>query len=153
MLAPGSLKGHAMNRSAAVLLALCLAGACASAPAQGGPRPPQGPGPAGTDFGRWDIDAEGAVDQAFRIFITRRWNGGQEAEARRILEADGFTCRDGNRPDAQPVPSLACERVYSLNDNVHAWTVQFRPNEPEPRSNYSRMHRRDPMRNYDSRGN
>ena len=35
----------------------------------GGPRPPQGPGPAGTNFGFWDRDAEGAVDQDFRRFI------------------------------------------------------------------------------------
>ncbi len=142
------MKKLAVGFAAAVLVA-----ACASGPVQGGPRPPQGPGPAGTNFGRWDIDAEGAVDQEFRRFIAQRWNGRQETEARKVLEADGFTCRDGNRPDGRPVPELECERVYSANDNVHAWIVEFWPGESEPKSHYSRMHMRDPMRNYDDRGN
>ena len=98
----------------------------------GGPRPPQGPGPAGTNFGFWDRDAEGAVDQDFRRFIGGRWQGGQEAEARKVFETDGFTCRDGNRPDGAPVPELECERVYSVNDNVHSWTVKFWPNQDAP---------------------
>lgn len=143
-----------MSRLAIGIAAAALLAACASSnPVQGGPRPPQGPGPAGTNFGRWDIDAEGAVDQAFRIFIMGRWNGGQEAEARKVFEADGFKCQDGNRPEGRPVPNLECERVYSVNDNVHAWTVEFWPNEPEPKSHYTRMHMRDPMRNYNDRGN
>jgi hypothetical protein len=91
-----------MKRVVVGLAAAVLAAACASAPTQGGPRPPQGPGPAGTNFGRWDIDAEGAVDQAFRIFIMGRWDGGQQVEARKVFEADGFTgrmaarCRSSN---------------------------------------------------------
>lgn len=129
-----------------------LAAACATGLQAGGPRPPQGPGPAGTNFGLWDTYAEGAVDLDFRRFISQRWDRGQEAEARKVFEADGFTCIDGNRPDAQPVPQLSCERVYSVNDNVHAWTVQFWASEPEPRSHYSRLHMRDPMKNYNDKG-
>jgi hypothetical protein len=63
-----------------VLLAMA---ACATTVVNtGGPRPPQGAGPAGTNFGFWDRDAEGAVDQDFRRFISGRWQGGQEVEAR-----------------------------------------------------------------------
>ncbi len=142
-----------MTRLAVGIAMVALVAACASAPVQGGPRPPQGAGPAGTNFGRWDIDAEGAVDYGFRQFIAGRWNGGQEAEARTVLEADGFTCVDGNRPEGRPVPNLECERVYSVNDNVHAWVVEFWPNEAKPKSHYTRMHRRDPLINYNDRGN
>lgn len=143
-----------MSRFAVGIAAAVLLAACASSnPVQGGPRPPQGPGPAGTNFGRWDIDAEGAVDQAFRIFIQNKWNGGQEAEARKVLEADGFKCADSASSTRKPPPNLDCERVYSVNDNVHAWTVEFWPNEPEPKSHYTRMHMRDPLKNYNDRGN
>ena len=112
------------------IVAVALAACSTSMVQTGGPRPPQGPGPAGTNFGFWDRDAEGAVDQDFRRFIGGRWRGGQEVEARKVFEADGFTCRDGNRPDGAPVPLLECERVYSVNDNVHSWIVKFWPNQP-----------------------
>ena len=109
-----------------------LATACASSPIQGGPRPPQGPGPAGTQFGFWDRDAEGAVDAEFRSYVTHAYASGDEAKAREVLETDGFACRDGNRPDGHPVPQLECERIYAFEDDVHAWTVEFWPNEARP---------------------
>ena len=39
---------------------------------------------------------------------------------------------------ARPVPALECERVYSTNDNVHSWTVEFWPNQARPESHYVR---------------
>ena len=125
-----------------------LATACASNPIQGGPRPPQGPGPGGTPFGFWDRDAEGSVDAEFRSYITRMYNAGDEAKARKTLETDGFACRDGNRPDGHPVPELECERIYAFNDDVHAWTVEFWPNERKPRAHYARTHIRDTTKYY-----
>jgi hypothetical protein len=130
-----------------------LATACASNPIQGGARPPQGPGPGGTEFGFWDRDAEGAVDAGFRSFITRLYDPADEAKARATLQTDGFNCRDGNRPDGRPVPTLECERIYSVNDDVHAWTVQFWPNEREPRAHYSRTHIRDTTKTYNDKRN
>jgi hypothetical protein len=117
----------------------------------GGPRPPQGPGPAGTNFGFWDRDAEGAVDQAFRRYINERWAQGQETEARAVLEKDGFKCQDGNRPDGAPVPDLECERVYSEGDNVHSWIVKFWPTQDRPEAHYIRLHMRDPNLNYNDK--
>jgi hypothetical protein len=130
------------------VLALAL-GACASTVIQtGGPRPPQGPGPAGTNFGFWDRDAEGAVDQDFRRSIGATWHRGQEVEARKVFETDGFACKDGNRPEATAVPDLECERVYSEDDNVHSWTVRFWPNQERAEAHYVRLHMRDPTKNY-----
>jgi hypothetical protein len=150
----GHERGYGMNRVlSACVAAVWLAGACASSePAGGGgARPPQGAGPAGTDFGFWNRDAEGAVDAAFRTFISGRYRQGDEALARPALERDGFTCQDGNRPDAQPVPVLECTRLYRLNDDVHAWSVRFWADESGPKARYTRTHRRDPYRNYDDK--
>lgn len=133
-------------------LMLVLASACASAPSVGGgPRPPQGPGPAGTDFGFWNRDAEGSVDVSFRTYISKTYDYADEAKAKINLEKDGFTCRDGNRPDARPVPDLECERVYQLNDDIHAWNVKFWPNLKEPESHYSRTHILDRNQDYNER--
>jgi hypothetical protein len=119
----------------------------------GGPRPPQGSGPAGTLFGFWDRDAEGSVDAAFRSYIARTYDLGDEAKARATLEKDGFSCRDGNRPDGAPVPQLECQRLYQQGENVHAWVVKFWPGQREPESHYSRTYLRDPNRVYDDRKN
>ena len=135
-----------MRRVMAAVAAIVAASACASGPqVSGGSRPPQGPGPGGTDFGFWNRDAEGAVDVGFRMFISQTYDGGDEAKARVTLEKDGFTCRDGNRPDGRPVPVLECERVYQLDDDIHAWTVKFWPNQKEPESHYTRTHILDRM--------
>jgi hypothetical protein len=140
-----------MRLVSAVAGVMLLAG-CASGPQiNGGPRPPQGPGPAGTEFGYWNRDAEGSVDAEFRSFIMGRYNAGDEAKARKDLETDGFTCQDGNRPDGAPVPDLQCDRLFKLNDDVHAWTVEFWPSEKEPRAHYTRTHIRDPLHNYDDK--
>ncbi len=112
--------------------------ACASGGGSDGPRPPQGVGAGGTDFGYWRRDAEGAVDAAFRVFVTGKYDGGDTARAQTDLTADGFECQDGNRPDGRPVPELECIRVYQLNEDVHAWSVEFWPDEAEPRSRYTR---------------
>ncbi len=135
------------------MLAMALAACSTTVIQTGGPRPPQGPGPGGTNFGRWDIDAEGAVDQDFRRFINTRWQVGQQVEARKVLEQDGFACKDGNRPEATAVPDLECERVYSVNDNVHSWVVKFWPNQSRPEAHYVRLHMRDPLKNYNPTSN
>jgi len=93
------------------------------------------------------------VDQDFRRFINSRWQGGQETDARKVLEQDGFLCKDGNRPEATAVPNLECERVYSINDNVHSWVVKFWPNQPRPEAHYVRLHMRDPSKTYNASGN
>lgn len=142
-----------MRLAMAAVAVLALASACATDKVAGGPRPPQGPGPGGTQFGFWDRDAEGSVDAGFRSYIMRTYNTGDEAKARTTLEKDGFSCIDGNRPDGKPVPQLECERLFQLNDDVHAWTVEFWANEREPRSHYTRTHIRDPMKTYDARKN
>ena len=133
------------------IVAAALAACSTNMVQTGGPRPPQGPGPAGTNFGFWDRDAEGAVDQGFRRYIAGRWAKGQEAEARKALEQDGFSCQDGNRPEATAVPDLECERVYSEDDNVHSWTVKFWPNQDRPEAHYIRLHMRDPNLNYNDK--
>jgi hypothetical protein len=115
------------------------------------PRPPQGKGPAGTDFGYWRRDAEGAVDAAFRAYVLGRYSGTDAVPARRDFETDGFKCRDGNRPDGRPVPTLECSRLYKLNEDVHAWTVEFWPSDAEPRARYTRTHIRDPSQDYDEK--
>lgn len=140
-----------MRLVAASMALLALASACASDKLAGGPRPPQGPGPGGTQFGFWNRDAEGAVDSSFRAYITAAYNAGDEAKARGVLERDGFSCRDGNRPEGRPVPLLECERLFQLNDDVHAWTVRFWPNQREPEAHYGRTHIRDPLKNYDEK--
>lgn len=139
-----------MKRVLAVLLAAAAA-ACASQPPGGGSRPPQGPGRAGTDFGFWNRDAEGAVDQAFRTFIMRKYKIADMAKAQKDLQTDGFKCLDGNRPDGRPVPNLECTRLYQLAEDVHAWTVEFWPTDTVPKARYTRTHIRDPMRNYDEK--
>jgi hypothetical protein len=108
-----------------------------------------GAGPAGTDFGYWNRDAEGSVDQAFRTHVAATYRINETARARANLEMDGFVCQDANRPDAQPAPELSCTRQFKLNEDVHAWSVQFWPSEPRPRARYTRTHVRDPLRNYD----
>ena len=140
-----------MRLVVASMALLALASACASDKVAGGPRPPQGPGPGGTQFGFWNRDAEGAVDYSFRSYITSAYNAGDEVNARAVLERDGFSCRDGNRPDGRPVPELECERLFQLNDDVHAWTVRFWPNQREPEAHYARTHIRDPLKNYDEK--
>lgn len=128
--------------------AALIASACASSPVPGGPRPPQGPGPGGTQFGFWDRDAEGAVDADFRSYIMRTYAITDIAKAQATLQKDGFNCRDANRPDGHPVPALECERVYSYDQDVHAWTVEFWPKERAPRAHYSRTHIRDTTKYY-----
>lgn|SRR5690606_1657436 len=147
-MSPGSTTRLAMAGAALLM----LAAGCATKVA-GGPRPPQGAGPGGTEFGFWDRDAEGAVDASFRRYINSAYDADDATTARTTLEKDGFSCQDGNRPDARPVPQLECERLFQLNDEVHAWTVEFWTNEREPRAHYTRTHIRDPLRNYDSRKN
>lgn len=136
-----------------IAAALAVAACASSNPIQGGPRPPQGAGPGGTEFGFWDRDAEGSVDADFRSYVTRTYAIGDAAKARTTLERDGFKCVDGNRPDGHPVPALECERIYSFEDDVHAWTVEFWPKEVRPRAHYSRTHIRDTTKYYkDKRG-
>jgi len=139
---------------AAAIAAVMAASACSSMPqVASGPRPPQGAGPAGTQFGFWERDAEGAVDTTFRAYISLNYNQGDEAKARTALTKDGFACKDGNRPDGQPVPNLDCQRLYQQGENVHAWTVKFWPNQRKPEAHYSRTYLRDPTRVYDERRN
>ena len=135
--------------SVAAVLSGILLGACASNNVIVGERPPIGRGASGTDFGYWNRDAEGSVDQAFRSHITATYKIGDAAKARANLTADGFSCQDGNRPDGAPVPDLECTRQFKLNDDVHAWSVRFWPNEPRPQARYTRTHIRDPFRSYD----
>ena len=136
-----------MKLVAVGVAAALLACACASDPvAGGGPRPPQGPGPAGTQFGFWDRDADAAVDADFRSYITRTYNVGDEARARTTLTQDGFTCEEGTAAAGKPGPALSCERLYRDNDIIHTWTVDFLSSEREPRAHYSRVQRRDDLR-------
>ncbi len=126
-----------MKMQLAACAAIFLASACASG-GGGGARPPQGVAAGGTDFGYWRRDAEGAVDAAFRVFMTGKYDGGDVVRAQTDLTTDGFQCQDGNRPDGRPVPELECIRVYQLNEDVHAWSVEFWAEEGEPRSRYTR---------------
>jgi hypothetical protein len=148
-------------RLAVIAAALVLATACASGgdnaaegglAHNGGARPPQGPGPGGTDFGYWNRDQEGAVDASFRSFILSHYKPGDAAKAKPILEKDGFTCKEGSqRVEATAVPELQCDRLYKLYDDVHAWTVEFWSNGKEPHSRYTRTHIRDRNQTIDDR--
>jgi hypothetical protein len=137
-----------------VVSGLMLAGlaACAGGATETGPRPPQGVGPGGTNFGHWARDQEGAVDSEYRTHIMSRWNVGQEAAARAALETDGFKCIDGNRPDGRPVPNLECNFTYHVNEDVHAWTVEFWPDDKEPKARYVRTQVRNPLIDYEAKG-
>lgn len=142
-----------MIRALAILGVAGMLAACASQKVEtGGPRPPEGVSRLGTNFGNWNLDAEGAVDQGFRSQILSSYPMTDAARARRDLEADGFRCQDGNRPDGAPVPELDCLRMFRMNDIVHAWTVQFWPKEARPRARYIRTQSRDPTKVYDTRG-
>jgi hypothetical protein len=146
----GMKSGWLAGLMAAFVLAACASSGLPIESATANlPRPPQGKGPAGTDFGYWRRDAEGAVDSAFRGFILARYNASDALAARKDFETDGFKCRDGNRPEARPVPTLECSRLYKLNEDVHAWTVEFWPSDAEPRARYTRTHIRDPSVDYD----
>jgi len=138
-----------MRRTILAAAGLVLAG-CASDAAVGA-RPPQGAGPGGTDFGYWNRDAEGAVDAAFRQFIQRAYNASDVARASQSLSSDGFSCKPGARPEGQPAPQSECVRLFKLNDDVHAWTVEFWAGEGEPRARYTRTHIRNPLVNYDDK--
>lgn len=128
-----------------VCLAVVLAG-CVSGNRTIGERPPEGAGPGGTYFGYWNRDADGAVDSAFRKFIKDKYDFADAAAARVDLEADGFECKDGNRPDGRPVPALECARLYRRADTVYDWSVEFWPSEPEPRARYQRTQYPDPLK-------
>jgi hypothetical protein len=138
-----------------VMVGVCaalMACACASGPdIASGPRPPQGPGPAGTQFGFWDRDADAAVDASFRAYVTRTYNAGDEAKAQAALTQDGFACEDGLGSADKPGPTLSCERLYRDNEIVHSWTVDFVSDEREPRAHYSRIQRRDDLRDRDEK--
>jgi hypothetical protein len=136
-----------MKRVAVAIAVALMAGACASDPSAGGggPRPPQGAGPAGTQFGFWDRDADAAVDADFRSFITRTYSVGDEVRAKAALTQDGFNCTDGPGADGK-APKLSCERLYRDNDIIHTWTVDFVANDRAPRAHYSRVQRRDDLR-------
>lgn len=129
----------------AVLAALATTACATGGEKVGGARPPQGPGPAGTNFGYWANDAEGAVDASFRSFITKRYDYADMKKAQADLTTDGFECKDGNRPDGRPVPQLECLRLYKMNEDVSAWSVEFWPNEREPRAKYTRTLIKDPF--------
>jgi hypothetical protein len=125
--------------------AAALAAGCASSSSLGD-RPPEGKGPGGTDFGYWNRDMDGAVDAAFRRFITQRYDADDAAQARVDLEKDGFSCKDGNRPDGRPVPVLECARLYRRADTVYDWTVEFWAADSEPRARYQRTQFPDPLK-------
>ena len=124
---------------------LALAACASSNPIQGGPRPPQGAGPGGTEFGFWDRDAEGSVDADFRSYVTRAYTAGDAAKARTTLERDGFKCLDGNRPDGQFIhagkrigdqTSLEQGRMHvagQFNDSLHAAIGTAKPPLPVQR--------------------
>lgn len=133
-------------------LAGLLACACASGPEMVSyPRPPQGAGPGGTLFGFWDRDADAAVDADFRSYVMRTYNVGDEARARTTLVRDGFSCRDGQGAADKPGPTLACERLYQADQIVHSWTIEFVSNERKPRAHYSRIQRRDDLKERDEK--
>lgn len=136
----------------AVALAAGLAGGlsgCATKGANDGPRPPQGVGPGGINFGHWQRDAEGAVDVEFRSFITSRYRNADFAKARPALEKDGFTCKDypegSKTAEGKPQPFLDCLRFYQLNDDVNQWKVEFWTGDTYPKVHYSRTRLRDPF--------
>lgn len=135
-------------------LALAVLSACASqqdrATAASGARPPEGKGPAGTDFGYWNRDAEGSVDQQFRSFILNRYPTMDTGKIEKDLVADGFKCKDA--PEAvPPTPILVCDRLYKEGEDVHAWSVEVVAKAPRARAQYTRVHIRDPNRNYNAK--
>ncbi len=134
------------------VVAALMAAACASGPEiASGPRPPQGPGPGGTQFGFWDRDADASVDAGFRSYITRTYDFADAAKAKATLTQDGFNCKDGAPAADKPGPTLMCERLYRDDQIVHSWTVDFVANEREPRAHYSRIQRRDDLKQHDEK--
>jgi hypothetical protein len=128
------------------IAALAMLVSCASGPnIDMGPRPPEGPGPAGTDFGYWNRDSDGSVDQAFRAFIFRRYDVKDAAQAKADLTKDGFTCEDAKGIDGKPGALLTCIRIYYRDDFYHTWSVEFWPQDREPRVHYTRTATRNPL--------
>ena len=126
--------------------AFALLAGCVSGPdINTGPRPPEGPGPAGTDFGWWNRDSDGSVDQAFRAFIMRRYDVKDVAQAKADLTRDGFDCKEGSSVDGKPGALLDCNRVFYHEDFYHTWSVAFMPQEREPRVHYTRTATRNPL--------
>lgn len=127
------------------LIALTMLASCASSQAvDSGPRPPEGPTSAGTDFGFWNRDSDGSVDQAFRVFISRRYDIADVAKAKKDLTADLFECKEG-AATGRPGELLDCNRLYCHDDFCHTWSVEFREGDRDPRAHYTRTAMRNPV--------
>jgi hypothetical protein len=129
--------------------AMLALSACASGNAlpNVGPRPMDGIGPGGTDFGYWYRDGDGSVDQAFRAHITRRFDFADKERARTELTRDNFNCADIPASASQQAGGMRCTRVYYINDFYHTWSVEFLPQLNEPRVRYTRTATRNPLSN------
>lgn len=120
-----------------VLMAACAGSGPApdapAAPAPGGP--PEGRGQSGIDYGAWRSRDPDARAKAFAAAVAQRFPVAIEAERLAgALALDGYQCRDGNRPEAQPVPTLEC-RLEAMDQGCAIdWVVSLWPDDPRPRA-------------------
>jgi hypothetical protein len=102
--------------------------------------PPEGKAQGGLDFGRWRSANPETNLSAFTAEIARIAPPGTSrisVEARML--ANGFDCRDGNRPDGRPVPLLECHRGALEAGCATDWTVEVWSAEPTPKARFSRV--------------
>jgi hypothetical protein len=97
--------------------------------------PPEGEGQSGLDYGAWRALDPDARSRRFAEAAAKRFP--QDLEPERLagaLQLDGFSCRDGDRPDAQPVPELECRLEAMHQGCAIDWVVELWPGEPAPRA-------------------
>lgn len=102
--------------------------------------PPEGAGPTGLNYGAWRSASTESQAAQFADEIARLYPAPVDAAALRAgMEAEGFQCRDGNRPEARPVPALECRREALDKSCAIDWTVELWPQAVEPRASVAAM--------------
>lgn len=101
--------------------------------------PPEGRGVAGLDFGAWRSTDPESLSRAYAAQVAAAIDALPLDAARAWLERTGHRCRDGDRPDARPVPLLEC-RIGVLDGSCgHDWVTEVWPGQPQPNARYSRF--------------
>jgi hypothetical protein len=93
--------------------------------------PPQGAGAGGLDFGQWRAADPATYAPAFQTRVRERFAGRDRAAIKADLEANGFTCQDGERLD--------CRIEIMEQQCAVDWYVVLERNRAEPIAGFDRM--------------
>lgn len=93
--------------------------------------PPQGAGAGGLDFGQWRAADPATYAPAFQTRVRERYAGRDRAAIKTDLEANGFTCQDGDRLD--------CRIEIMEQQCAVDWYVVLERNRAEPVAGFDRM--------------